>query len=71
MAWTQKVFSSMISEVGYDETREVLTLTFAKGGVYEYDGVSEGTAQALANAPSVGRMFLDEIKNSYEARRVG
>jgi len=70
MAWSQSVFSSMISEVSYDEERQVLTVTFSKGGVYEYDGVAEGTATSLANAPSVGAMFLAEIRDQYPTRRV-
>ena len=72
MAWTQGVFSSMITDVGYDGDRQVLTVRFTKGGaLWEYEGVDEGLALALANAPSVGSMFLTEIKGQYAERRVG
>ena len=71
MAWVQSVYSSMISEVGYDGDRSVLTIRFLNNGaLWEYDGVDEGTAQALANAPSVGQMFLSEVKPAYAGRRV-
>lgn len=71
MSWTQSVFSSMVSEVGYDGDRRVLTIRFNRGGVYEYDGVDEGLAVSLANAPSVGQMFLAEVRDQYPARKVG
>ena len=72
MAWSQSTFSSMISDVGYDPDRQMLSVKFAKGGaIWEYGPMDEATAQALANAPSVGSMFLSEIKPQYPARRVG
>jgi hypothetical protein len=71
MSWVQPVYSTMIAEVGYDSDRSVLTVRFNKGGIWEYSGVDEGVALDLANAPSVGSMFLSEIKPSYAARRVG
>jgi len=70
MAWTKSVFSSMIDEISYDETRKVMAVKFSKGGLYEYEGVSEDVAAALASAPSVGQMFLSDIRNSYTAKRI-
>lgn len=64
--WSKSVFSSMISEVGYDtETGEML-VTFAKNGkTVAYKGVDEGTAERLSKAASVGQMFLSEIRPFY------
>ena len=63
MAWSKPVFSSMVSEVGWDESTEELTVTFAKNGkTAAYKGFDEGTAEQLSRAPSVGSMFLSEIK---------
>ena len=61
--WTKQVFSEMVSEVGWDEETQELLVTFAKKGkTAAYKGFDEGTAEALSKAPSVGSMFLAEIK---------
>jgi hypothetical protein len=65
-AWMKPVYSSMISEVGYDPETEELLVRFVKGGkTAAYKGASEGVALDLANAPSAGSMFLREIKPFY------
>ena len=62
-SWSKPVFSEMISEVGWDEDTQELTVTFKKGGkTAAYKGFEEGTADQLSRAPSVGSMFLSEIK---------
>ena len=62
-SWNKPVFSEMISEVGWDEDAQELTVTFKKGGkIAAYKGFEEGTADQLSRAPSVGSMFLSEIK---------
>ena len=71
MSWNQAVFSSMISEVCYDTDSNELLVTFAKNGKRAaYQGVPEEKANELANAPSVGQMFLSEIRDSYPFRYV-
>ena len=63
MAWSKPVFSSMVSEVGWDDETEEILVTFAKNGkTAAYKGFDEGKADQLSRAPSVGGMFLDEIK---------
>jgi hypothetical protein len=62
-AWSKSVFSDMISEVGWDDETEELLVTFKKNGKRAaYKGFDEGTAELLSRAPSVGSMFLTEIK---------
>ena len=70
MPWMKSVLSEMVSEVGWDdETNEVL-VRFKKGGkVAAYKGFDEGTADQLSRAPSVGSMFLAEIKPFASAWR--
>lgn len=69
--WEQSVFSSMVSTIGYDpETKELLVTWKKNGRTSAYAGVDEGTAVALANAPSVGQMILSEIKGFYDHRYV-
>ncbi len=71
MSWQKNVFSSMISVVGWDDETNEITVEFTKGGaVWAYSGASEGLADQLARAPSVGSMFLSEIKPNYPGRRI-
>jgi hypothetical protein len=70
MSWSQQVFSSSVTEVGYDDETEELLVTWKNGRTSAYKGVSEEKAQELANAPSVGSMIHSEIKPSYSHRYV-
>ena len=70
MPWSKPVLSSMISEVGWDEENEELLVTFIKNGkTAAYKGFDEATAEQLSRAPSVGGMFLAEIKPFASAWR--
>lgn len=67
MSWSKSVFSSMVSEVGYDPEKAELSVTWAKSGKTSvYAGVPEGVALDLSNAPSVGQMVNSEIKPYYQ-----
>lgn len=57
--------SSMIEEFSYDDETQTLTVTFNKGGTYSYSGVQEDVFQAMKDADSVGRFFLQNIKGQY------
>lgn len=71
MSWSQSVYSTMVSEIGYDTETQELIVTWAKGGkVTVYKGVPEELAKELANAPSVGQMINNQIKGSYPYRTV-
>lgn len=71
MAWSRDVFSTMIQSVGHNEDEESpeMTIVFVKGGTYVYDGVPEDVADQLSRAPSVGQMFLSDIKGQYPFRK--
>lgn len=69
-SWTQAVYSSNVQSVGYDDETNELLVTWNSGRQSAYAGVSEETALALANAPSVGTMLNQEIKNVYPHRYV-
>lgn len=70
MSWNKSVYSSMISNVGYDEETKELTVTFQNGKTCAYLGVSEDLALQLSVAPSVGTMFNQQIKGQYNFRYV-
>lgn len=59
----------MVSEVGYDDQTQEMTVTWAKSRkVSAYRGVPEELALQVANAPSVGSMVNAEIKPYYQHR---
>jgi len=70
MSWNRSVYSSNVSEVGYDPEQQELLVTWKNGRISAYQGVPEATALALANAPSVGGMLNMEIKNVFPHRYV-
>ncbi len=62
MAWNKSVLSSLLTEVGWNDETEELTVTFKSGKTAAYKGFDEGKAEQLSRAPSAGQMFLSEIK---------
>jgi hypothetical protein len=61
-SWTKDVFSSRVSQVGWDEDTQEIIVRWAKGGkTSAYSGADEETALRLANAASVGQMINQEI----------
>lgn len=69
--WSRAVYSSMVSEVGYDTDTNELIVTFRNGRMAAYQGVTEDQALSLATAPSVGNMLNTEIKGRFPFRYVG
>ncbi len=70
MSWMRPVYSSMVSEVGWDDSTNELLVRWAKSGkTSAYAGFDEAKAYELANAPSVGQMVLTEIKVSGKPHR--
>ncbi len=63
------VKSSNIRAVGYDKLAKVLEIEFNHGGIYFYKDVPENAAKALVTAPSVGKSFSSNIKNTFNFER--
>jgi hypothetical protein len=59
------VESSMLRDVGYDPDTETLEIGFNSGTVYQYFDVEQEAFDALMNASSKGRHFLDQIEPFY------
>jgi hypothetical protein len=68
MSWLRDVYSSMVAQIGYDSDKQELIVVWKGGKRSIYEGVSEDTAESLANAPSVGQMMNMEIKPNYSHR---
>jgi hypothetical protein len=64
------VESSMIRDVGYDPETETLEIGFNSGTVFQYFDVKPEAYEALMNAGSKGRHFLDNIEPFYAYDRV-
>lgn len=61
------VVSSMIASVGHDADTNTLEVRFNNGRVYTYTDVPVDAFDALVDAPSVGKHFLDNIRDQYRA----
>ena len=66
--------SSLIVSASYDEQQQVLTVTFKSGASWAYGDASQPFTQSDADmftgAVSKGKWFLEQIKDSFPARRV-
>lgn len=60
--WSKPVFSSNVTEIGYEEQGSRMLVTWTKGRRSAYSGVPEELAMQVANAPSVGSILNTEIK---------
>ncbi|WP_138758283.1 KTSC domain-containing protein [Modestobacter altitudinis] len=67
----QRVESSNIAMVGYDEEEQVLEITFRDGRVYHFLEVPPERVLSLLRAESKGGFFNREIKPEFEYRAVG
>ncbi len=68
--WTQPVFSSVATEVGFDEQMGGMVVTWKNGKRSLYSGVSEDTAVECSKAASVGIFLNNEIKPNYRHQYV-
>lgn len=64
------VESSAIASIGYDERTAVLEIEFVEGGVYRYYAVRPSVHRALMEADSIGRAFLELVRDRYPTERV-
>ncbi len=61
----QRVKSSSIQSIGYDEPSQTLEVKFAHGGIYQYFDVASEVFEQFLAAPSKGQFFHDEIRDAY------
>lgn len=64
------VRSSNLGSVGYDANQRTLEIEFKSGGLYEYYDVPIEVHDELMNAESHGKYFNENIKESYESKRI-
>jgi hypothetical protein len=54
--------SSNIQSAAYDDETQELTIVFAHGGEYVYEGVNTNEVEAFSAAPSAGKFLNSSIK---------
>ena len=67
----ERVQSSHIASVGYDEEQQIMEIVFNDGRVYHYLEVPPERALSLLRAESKGRFLNSEIKPNFDHRAVG
>ena len=63
--------SSNLASAGYDPPSEILEVEFQNGSIYQYYNVPQSIYDGLVKAPSAGRFFAYEVRNSFPYSRVG
>jgi hypothetical protein len=67
---SQRVDSSAILTVGYDDAHHVLKVRFRNGRTYYYLAVPPAIHRRLLRSPSMGKYLNEVIKPAYRAVRV-
>lgn len=68
--YRRPVESAAVVSVGYDKTQRILEVEVDGGTVYQYLEVPAREFFALLAADSVGRYYNQQIKTTYEFRKV-
>jgi hypothetical protein len=66
----QKVSSSKIRSVGYDERSRVLEVEHSDGSVFQYSNVSSEVFRRMMAAPSIVSFYQDRVEEDYSRKRV-
>lgn len=65
------VDSSAIDAVGYDPKSSILRITFQSGSSYSFFGVDLETFNEFLDSNSLGRYFVENIRNDYIYFKIG
>ena len=66
----QRVKSSELRSVGYDDSASLLEAEFQSGEVYQYFNVPAELVLELLNADSLGRYFNAHIRPKFNFKKV-
>jgi hypothetical protein len=61
----QRVSSSDIAAIGYDEATQTLEIEFHASGLYRYFSVPRAVYEELLRTPTHGKFFHQQIKGRY------
>jgi hypothetical protein len=66
----QRVTSSDIASIGFDEASGTLEIEFHATGCYRYFSVPKSLFDELLTTPSPGKYFLQQIKGKFAWEKV-
>lgn len=66
----QKVKSSSISHIGYDESAHTMAVKFASGDTYHYHEVEKSVFDKMLKAESPGKHLQANIVGKYKHKRL-
>lgn len=69
LTW-EEVDSSNITRIAFDEEEERIIIEFKDGGQYAYDECPRELFERFRLAPSIGKFFYANIKNSHTFERL-
>ncbi len=64
------VSSSMMASIGYNPESKILEIEFNSGTIWQYYDVPKSEFNKMNKADSLGKYFLDNIKDCYEESRI-
>jgi hypothetical protein len=66
----QKVKSSNLKSIGYDEKKQLLEIEFQNGVVYQYEELPSLIYKTLMKSESHGRYFMAAIRPNFKGRLI-
>lgn len=66
----QRVSSSNIRSIGYDNSTSTLEIEFINGRIYQYYNVSERVYSSLMSASSHGQYLVANIVNNFKYKEL-
>ena len=66
----QRVSSSNIASIGYDQNLSILEVEFLSGDIYQYVGVPNSIFQGIMSASSHGSYLNQNIKGVYSFNKI-
>ncbi len=67
----QRVSSSDVAAIGYDEASQTLEIEFHATGAYRYFSVPKSVYEEFVRTPTYGKFFHQNIKGKYAWEKVG
>lgn len=67
----ERVESSVIRSVGYEQETATLEIEFHGDRIYRYFAVPKAVFEGLVGAESVGAFFNEKVRDRYPEERVG
>lgn len=67
----QSIVSSNVARAGYDAERQVLTVEFRSGGIYEYSSVAQSLFDQLTNGQPHPWTRVGPVIKQHPNHRIG